>query len=173
MFQETFHSSNSGALNALLTRKFRIAALEIRRLVANGQDHTLYCDAVMKDVFNVLCKTLGTPPMGAFTWSYLDTKKQYHSVNYQSPQEFYAPSRALFDDCCVLVNDPRHSEHDVLTVEFLGNMIGGRPVRYLNISMDAMRRLAAKSIDCGKAVWFGCDVGKEMLDTFMCVDVKQ
>lgn len=27
MFQETYHSSNSGALNALLTRKFRLAAL--------------------------------------------------------------------------------------------------------------------------------------------------
>lgn len=64
VFQETFHSSNSGALTALLTRKFRAAALEIRRLIGLKQDHLKYCDSVMQDVFNVLCKTLGTPPTG-------------------------------------------------------------------------------------------------------------
>lgn len=72
-----------------------------------------------------------------------------------------------------LVNDPRHARHELLTVEHLGNMIGGRPVRYLNVSIDEMREAAATSIEHRNAVWFGCDVGKEILDTFMCVDVKQ
>lgn len=63
-FQETFHSSNSGALTALLTRKFRAAALEIRRLIALKEDHLKFCDQTMQDVFNVLCKMLGTPPTG-------------------------------------------------------------------------------------------------------------
>ena len=45
--------------------------------------------------------------------------------------------------------------------------------RYLNVSIDVMRRAVAESIKRKTAVWFGCDVGKEMLDTFMCVDVKR
>ena len=72
--------------------------------------------------------TLGTPPTGSFTWSYYDAKKEHHSILFESPQKFYERYRAHFDDTCVLVNDPRHREHELLTVDFLGNMVGGRPV---------------------------------------------
>ena len=129
-FQETFHSSNSGALTALLTRKFRAAALEIRRLIVLKEDHLEYCDQTMQDVFNVLCKMLGTPPTGVFSWSFYDANKKHHSMTFDSPQQFYDRYRSHFDDTVCLVNDPRHTQHELLTVEHLGNMIGGRPVRY-------------------------------------------
>lgn len=173
VFQETYHSSNSGALNALLTRKFREAALEVRRLISLKQDHKIHINGVMQTVFNILCMCLGTPPIGAFNWSFYDAQHKHNTLSFDSPLHFYDRFKTHFDETVCLVNDPRHAEHELLTVQYLGNMIEGRPVRYLNVSMDVMRRAAAESIKRKNAVWFGCDVGKEILDTFMCIDVKQ
>ena len=46
------------------------------------------------------------------------------------------------------------------TVSFLGNVVGGQDISYANVEVDVMKRIAAKSIKAGEAVWFGCDVGK-------------
>lgn len=35
-----------------------------------------------------------------------------------------------------LVNDPRNPYNRLLTVERLGNVVGGRSVRYVNVHMD-------------------------------------
>lgn len=42
----------------------------------------------------------------------------------------------------------------------LGNVVGGREVRHLNVDMDTFKRLAVKQLEAGESVWFGCDVGK-------------
>ena len=46
------------------------------------------------------------------------------------------------------------------TVSYLGNVVGGQKISYANVKIDMMKRVAAKSIKFGEAVWFGCDVGK-------------
>ena len=35
-----------------------------------------------------------------------------------------------------LVNDPRNPYYRLLTVDRLGNVVGGRPVTYVNVDMD-------------------------------------
>jgi bleomycin hydrolase len=47
------------------------------------------------------------------------------------------------------------------TVQYLGNVMGGYPVRYLNLPMDVIKRAASQSVAEGEAVWFGADVGKQ------------
>lgn len=80
-----------------------------------------------------------------------------------TPQEFaqrYAPN--LGDYVC-LVNDPRPTSTygQRYTVEFLGNVVGARPVTYLNVPMDVMKRLAAQQLVAGRPVWFGCDTEQQ------------
>jgi bleomycin hydrolase len=51
-------------------------------------------------------------------------------------------------------------------VQYLGNVIGGRPVRYLNVDIETLKKAAVDMIKGNHAVWFGCDVG-QMLETEM------
>ena len=39
-----------------------------------------------------------------------------------------------------LVNDPRNEYNRLLTVDRLGNVVGGIPVRYVNVKMEASSR---------------------------------
>tara|TARA_B100001094_G_C18102871_1_gene756749 strand:- start:879 stop:1412 length:534 start_codon:yes stop_codon:yes gene_type:complete len=47
------------------------------------------------------------------------------------------------------------------TVSYLGNVLEGQPITYLNVSIDEMKKYSIKSIQSNEAVWFGCDVGKK------------
>ena len=51
-----------------------------------------------------------------------------------------------------------------MTLKFLGNVIEGHPVLYLNVSFDTMKSLAESQLKDNLPVWFGCDVGK-MIDS--------
>lgn len=48
----------------------------------------------------------------------------------------------------------------MFTVDFLGNVVGGKEVRYLNLPIDEFKKLAIAQIKDGETVWFGCDVGQ-------------
>ena len=42
----------------------------------------------------------------------------------------------------------------------LGNVVGSRPVRYLNVPMDRLKELAIAQMKAGETVWFGSDIGQ-------------
>src|SRR2546430_1101844 len=46
------------------------------------------------------------------------------------------------------------------TVNYLGNVVGGHGVRYLNVDLEVMKQAVVAMIKDEKPVWFGCDVGK-------------
>ncbi len=47
------------------------------------------------------------------------------------------------------------------TIDFLGNVVGGSSVTYLNVDIDVMKDATQRLLLDGKAVWMGCDVGKQ------------
>ena len=42
----------------------------------------------------------------------------------------------------------------------LGNVVGGRQVRHLNLEINDFKKLAIKQLQAGETVWFGSDVGQ-------------
>ena len=46
------------------------------------------------------------------------------------------------------------------TVEMLGNVVGSRAVRYINVPMERLKELAIAQMQTGETVWFGSDVGQ-------------
>jgi bleomycin hydrolase len=82
-----------------------------------------------------------------------------------TPQEFASRFVDLpLDDYVCLVHDPRPANPygRTYTVQYLGNVVGGRRVTYLNVSMSLMKHIAQRTLEAGEPVWFGCDVGKQM-----------
>lgn len=51
-----------------------------------------------------------------------------------------------------LINDPRdgHGFNKLYTVQYLGNVVGGHSVRYINVSIDVLKKAAADAIKLGQ-----------------------
>lgn len=176
---ETFHSANTPVMNKVLTAKLREDALALRTAVSEGQGPEALADrkqAMLQEVYRILCICLGEPPK-RFTWEYRDKEKQFHRVEDITPQEFYRQfvGQAL-EDYVPVINAPTADKPygKTYTVAYLGNVVGGKQVKYLNLPSEELKRLTIAQLQDGKPVWFGSDVGQQMaretgtmaLDTF-------
>ncbi|GAA3287531.1 aminopeptidase C [Arthrobacter citreus] len=163
---ETESSANTGRMNAVLCSLLRRGAQELRGLRADG-DAAGQAQAkarIIADVHRILTLHLGTPPT-VFDWEYTTDDKSFHREGNLTPQQFLAKYTTInLDDYVCLVDDPRseHAKGTTLTVEHLGNVVGGDPVLYLNVDISLAKQLAMEAIVDGEPVWFGCDVGPQM-----------
>jgi bleomycin hydrolase len=48
----------------------------------------------------------------------------------------------------------------LLTVDKLGNVVEGRPLTYINVEMQTLKKAVIAMLKAGHPVFFGCDVGK-------------
>ena len=66
------------------------------------------------------------------------------------------------DDYVSIINAPTADKPygKSYTVEMLGNVVGARDVRYLNVDMNRLKELAIAQMQAGETVWFGSDVGQ-------------
>lgn len=176
---ETESSSNTGRMNAVLCSLLRRGAQELRQLrneadagtdagsdaQAGTEAHKKVKDRIIADVHRILTLHLGTPP-STFEWEYTDDLKVFHREGTLTPQQFLANyTKINLADYVCLVDDPRpeHPKGRTLTVEYLGNVVGAAPVLYLNVDISLAKRLASEAIMDGEPVWFGCDVGPQMV----------
>ncbi|WP_206922240.1 aminopeptidase C [Alicyclobacillus suci] len=162
---ETYHSSRSSVMNALLTRKLRQQASAYRSQYLAGVPITALRaqkQTFMGEFYRLLCYFLGTPP-DTFDFEYRDKDNTFHRDLGLTPQEFFAKYAGIqLKDYVSIINAPTSDKpfDKTYTVKYLGNVEGGYPVRYLNVDIDTVKRLALAQIQDGEPVWFGCDVGK-------------
>ena len=172
---ETQSSSNTARMNSILRYQLRQGARAVRAATAEGPEAARAAKAeVMQVVHRILCIHLGTPPE-RFDWQWTDKDKKFHRDGVLTPAEFAAKYVDLpVSEYVCLVNDPRPSSPigRTFTVEYLGNVIGGPPVVYLNVGVQVMKDVAAATISGGEPVWFGCDVGQMMSDHYAFWDAE-
>lgn len=164
---ETQSSSDTMRMNGILIHKLREGAKRLRDLRGYGSSLTETRAAkneILAVIHRILCIHLGTPPE-TFDWQWNDKDKNFHRDGELTPQEFARKYVDLnLDSYVCLVHDPRETSpfNRTFTVEYLGNVVGGDPVIYLNVEMDVMKDIAMRTLMAGEPVWFGCDVGKMM-----------
>ena len=164
---ETESSSNSMRMNAILRQKLREGAKTLRDLHTAGAGHDALREKkqeILEVVHRILCIHLGTPPE-RFTWQWTDGDKGFHRDDDLTPRAFAAKYVDLpIDEYVCLVHDPRPTSPygRTFTVAYLGNVVGGEIVKYLNVEMETIKGIAQRTIEAGEPVWFGCDVGKMM-----------
>ena len=164
---ETQSSSSTRRMNQILNTTLRQGAQDLRELRAGGasiDDLRERKNEILTAAHRILSIHLGTPP-ASFNWQWKDRSSDFHRDGEVTPQEFAEKYVTLpIDDYVCLVHDPRpgHELNRTYTVQYLGNVVGSKPVTYLNVEVDLMKDLARRSIEEGEPVWFGCDVGKMM-----------
>ena len=163
---ETFNSSNSMEINKQLNLKLRKDAVELRELVAaNKSDADIQKakEKMLNEIYRMLAYTFGEPPAN-FDFEYHDTDNNYHRIENITPQEFFNKYVGWnLDDYVSIINAPTADKpfNHMYTVEMLGNVLGGRQVRHLNLDMQTFRKVAIEQLKHGESVWFGSDVGQE------------
>ncbi len=164
---ETQSSSDTRRMNEVLLAWLRQGAARLRELRADGAPMEAARSAkreVLEVVWRVLSIHLGTPPR-RFIWQWNDKDRAFHRDGELTPREFARRYVDLdLDEYVCLVHDPRPTSPAgrTFTVKYLGNVVGGEMVRYLNVEIGLMKEIAARAIMDGEPVWFGCDVGKMM-----------
>ena len=162
---ETFQSSKSMRMNRMITRKLREFSKNLRDAYKKGaslEELRFIKTDMLGIVYRLLTIHLGTPPE-IFDWQVRDRKKNFHRFEGLTPKRFFLDHVGLdLKDYVCLINCPMSDKtyNQVYTVEYLGNVVGGEDIRYLNLPSKRLKETAIASIKSDNPVWFGCDVGK-------------
>ncbi len=165
VYPESISSSNSRELNQILNKLLRQDAQILRELRAEGAESSelqTKKEELLQEVFNFLAMNLGLPPR-QFDFSYRDKDNHFHSESGLTPLTFYQKYVDLkLDDYVSIINAPTADKPygRSYTVEMLGNVVGSKPVRYLNVEMNRLKELAIAQMQAGETVWFGSDVAQ-------------
>jgi len=165
VYPESVSSSNSRELNAILNKLLRQDAQILRDLLASGADQATVQakkEDLLQEIFNFLAMSLGLPPR-KFDFAYRDKDNNYQSEKGITPQEFYKKYVNIpLEDYVSVINAPTVDKPygKSYTVEMLGNVVGSRAVRYINVPMERLKELAIAQMQTGETVWFGSDVGQ-------------
>lgn len=165
IYPESVASSNSRELNQYLNKLLRQDAQILRELIASGADSAAVQakkEELLQEIFNFLAINLGLPPR-SFDFSYRDEDDNFHTEKAITPQDFYEKYVGLkLTDYVSVINAPTTDKPygKSYTVDMLGNVVGSRDVRYINLPMDRFKELAIAQMQAGETVWFGSDVGQ-------------
>lgn len=165
VYPESISSSNSRELNQILNKLLRQDAQILRELAAEGAESAelqTKKEELLQEVFNFLAMNLGLPPR-QFDFSYRDKDNHFHSESGLTPLTFYQKYVDFkLADYVSIINAPTADKPygRSYTVEMLGNVVGSKPVRYLNVEMNRLKELAIAQMQAGETVWFGSDVGQ-------------
>ena len=165
VYPESFSSSSTGAMNNILTGKLQEYACTLREAYAKGAKVAALRAKkaeMVQEFYNILTIHMGTPPT-EFLWQWRDKKDKFHRDGVLTPQQFFKKYVDInLDDMVCLINAPTKDKpyERMYTVKYLGNVVGGYPVRYLNVEIDVIKKAAINTIKDGDPVWFGCDVGQ-------------
>ena len=175
---ETYSSSNTGEMNNVLTEKLREDACVLRTAYGQGKSREelrSMKEDMMSTIYNMLTICLGVPPK-TVDLEVHDKDKKFIRDTGLTPQEFFHKYVGLdLSDYISVINAPTQDKPywRSFTVKFLGNVRGGRSVKYVNLPIEELKKAAIAQMKDGDPVWFGCDVGKssERTEGLMALDL--
>ena len=116
--------------------------------------------ALLNKFYVLLTNAYGLIPE-KFDFEYTDKEGNYHIEKGFTPLSFKKKYLGdQLDDFVSLINAPTKSKpfNKTYTIKYLGNVVGGKDVTHLNVSMDRMKELILAQLRDDRIVWFGSDV---------------
>ena len=163
VYPETNTSSATRETAQLINFTIRKFASDAKALYAkNGLEAVRKeKEEVLNKIYFLLVNAYGLPPE-KFDFEYTDKDGNYHiekGFDALSFKEKYLGDS--LNDYVSLINAPTKDKAfgKTYTVQYLGNVVGGKQVTHLNVTMDRMKELILKQLRDDRIVWFGSDVG--------------
>ncbi|PSR83971.1 peptidase C1B, bleomycin hydrolase [Coniella lustricola] len=174
LYPDSFNAKASSTINTIIFTKLREGALLLRSLLRSPSATTATDIAstkarIVKEIHAILVLTLGPPPppTDTFTWQFLDKSGKAKEVR-ATPLDFasdiwsseFRITSSVISSLVSLVHDPRNPPLSLLTVDRLGNIVGGRGITYINVGMSTLKQACVSMLKAGLPVFFGSDVGQ-------------
>ena len=144
---EAESSGESMPMNGVLRAKLREYAAELRRRKAGGEaagELRRRKDEMLETIYRMLAIHLGRPPRASSGSGATQTTSS--TATARSPRtQFYERYVGFdLDDYVSLINCPTADKPfgTLYTVQHLGNVVGGTPVRYVNVDIAAFKKAA-------------------------------
>ena len=161
---ETFQSSNTALMNKIINIKLRKYAFDARTLASNQQSNKIadLKKQTLTELYNYLCDSFGIPPT-LVDFEYVTSEKVYKIEKQITPLAFYQRLDMNLNDYQSIIHAPTKDKPymKTYTVAYLGNVIGGRPIKHLNLEMDRLIDLIIEQLKTNEVVWFGADVQRD------------
>jgi bleomycin hydrolase len=161
----TFQSEKTAAMSDLLTTKLRENGLKLRKITLSKMSLEAQNQAkleMLAEIYRILVLTLGEPPK-TFVWQYKDKDGKISEAKTFTPKEFYNEIIGIdFSDYVMFMNDPSRDFGKLYEVEFDRNLVEGANWKYINLPADKLKEFAKASILANEALYFSCDVGKQL-----------
>jgi hypothetical protein len=161
-------SSSTREMDSYLTKMLRSFAKDLRKAHQEGkslEELEKMKDGFNEDIYRALTLILGTPPK-TIDFEARDKDDNYICDKNLSPKEFFDKYVKMnIDDFVSLINAPTADKpfNETFTVDYLGNVCEGKPVKYLNLPIDELKKAAIRQLEDGYPVWMGCDVGQSFV----------
>ena len=162
---ESKASSATRELDKFITLKLREFACTLRQAHDDGKSISALMemkDGMMSTIYRMLCISLGKPPR-VFDFAARSKDDKFTGDRGITPQQFYKKYVGMpLSDYVSIINATTADKPfgKTFTVKYLGNVEGGRQVKYLNLPAAVLKALAIAQLKDGEAVWFGSDVGQ-------------
>jgi len=161
-FPETYQSNATRESNAIINAIIRDFAHKIYELNRKGKKSDIrpLKEKTIEVIYNLCLNAFGVPPT-QFDFEYKDSKDKYHRETY-TPLEFFEKFIGKeIDEYQSLINSPTEDKpfNKNFTIDYLGNVVEGKPINHLNVEMESMKNAILKQLAAGEPVWFGSDVG--------------
>lgn len=164
-YQETAQSSGTGNMNGQINVSLKHNASVLRKMIAAGAS----CDEVkaVKDkmlsaLYTFFVSCYGVPPK-TFNFEGKDKDSNYFIEKDYTPLSFKEKYIGdMLSDYISIINGPTADKpfDKLYTVDFLGNVAGAPPIKYLNLELSEFKKLVLSQLKDGEIVWFGSDCGK-------------
>ncbi len=162
---ESYNSENTGMMRRLLARKLKGQGLKLRELHKEGKKLSALREEkvdMLSNIYRMLVINLGVPPE-EFTWTYEDKDGKIIGPEKYTPQSFYKDFVGIdLREYVQLMNDPTKAYYKQYEIKFDRNMVDEPNWTFINLPTDEIKNFAKTSILADEAMYFSCDVGKQL-----------
>ena len=164
-YPDSKNAESSTWLNEYLTSLLREDGATLRKMARSGKSASQLDKTrkeMMSEIYKVLCISLGEPPK-TFDLILKDKDDKVTQDFGITPKQFFDKYVGIdLDSRISLINAPTKDKpyNQTYTVKFLGNVEDGRPVTYLNLTIDQIKEAVVAQLKDGHPVWFGSDCMK-------------
>lgn len=150
---ETFTTNSTSRFVGLLKTQLREYGMELRKMKGADQQLVVRKNEMLQTVYRMLVMAMGIPPQ-SFTWN----DKEY------TPMTFAAEygNDELMHHYVMLMNDPTREYYRMYEIDQDRHVYEGHNWLYLNLPVEDIKQMAISSLKDSVAMYFSCDVAKEL-----------
>ena len=165
VFPESYNSENSRIMSRMLRRKLREDGMNLREMFADGKKEKQIGEEkgkMLAEIYQILAISLGEPPL-EFQWRFEDVDGNLSELKTYTPKSFYAEFVGTdLDDYIMFMNDPSREYGKLYEIDYDRHIFEGENWKYINLEIEKIKGFAMNSILSDEAMYFSCDVGKQL-----------